>query len=61
MTSLGGIQSNMPSFFQSGVDIDLLKSIAVGLSTLISNDSNIFTKLFSCSFALSIESCVLGP
>ncbi|MDA9631229.1 hypothetical protein N9S64_00930 [Candidatus Pelagibacter sp.] len=43
-TSLGGIQPNMVSASQSGVDIFLLKSIGVGRSTLTPFLINIFEK-----------------
>ena len=60
-TSLGGIQPNIVSAFQSGVEIFLLKLIGVGLSTTIPLFCNIEAKLSNNSFARSIVSLGLGP
>ena len=45
ITSRGGMQPNIVSLSQSGVDIFWLKSSGVGLSTLTPLDSNILDRL----------------
>ena len=60
-TSRGGMQPNIESVSQSGVETFWLKSIGVGRSTRTPRPSRILANPSSSSLALSTVSCGRGP